>query len=160
MLLTKLGRPPAPAAANLLRAEGALAPPATGGNGRDRYGRAPPSGQARRRGAMAGWREMPRNSRRAVGPSSGRTAGWHGARLPLSLPEPTGLGKGPAAPAPGRVASLSVPKDQPAPLDVPADCCCGAVAASRYWHGRTAFARSVKVGTDRRMSRPGDTLLT
>ena len=116
MLLTKLGRPPAPAAANLLRAEGALAPPATGGNGRDRYGRAPPSGQARRRGAMAGWREMPRNSRRAVGPSSGRTAGWHGARLPLSLPEPTGLGKGPAAPAPGRVASLSVSKDQPAPL--------------------------------------------
>jgi hypothetical protein len=52
MLLTKLGRPPAPAAANLLRAEEALAPPATGGNGRDRYGRAPPPGKP---GAAARW---------------------------------------------------------------------------------------------------------
>jgi hypothetical protein len=76
MLLTKLGRPPAPAAANLLRAEGALAPPATGGNGRDRYGRAPPPGKP---GAAARWpggARCPgtaggRWARRRAGPSGG-----------------------------------------------------------------------------------------
>ena len=54
MLLTKLGRPPAPAAANLLRGWGALAPPATGEIGRDRRGLHAPSGQAGRRGTVAG----------------------------------------------------------------------------------------------------------
>ena len=38
---------------------------------------------------------MPQEQQEGGGPSSGRTAGWHGARLPKSLPEPTGRGKGP-----------------------------------------------------------------
>jgi hypothetical protein len=56
--------------------------------------RNPPPGKPSTR-LVAGCHEMPREQQEATRSPSGRTAGWHGARLPKSLPEPTGSSKDP-----------------------------------------------------------------
>ena len=68
-------------------------------NGRDTRTGAPSPGKPMAGGTMAGYHEMPREQQEAAGTPPGRTAGWHGARLPKSLPEPTSSGKDPLPPA-------------------------------------------------------------
>jgi hypothetical protein len=60
---------------------------------------APPPGKPGNtaRGRMP---EMPREQQEATKTPSGRTTGWHGARLPKSLPEPTSSSKDVGHPAP------------------------------------------------------------